>query len=70
MSRPGEIDFEDTMRIESITDSVFTGGIVEEVDYGPFKAVIPAVSGSAYITGLHTFVLDPNDPISEGFILR
>ena len=66
----GEIDFEDTMRIESITDSVFTGGIVEEVDYGPFKAVIPAVSGTAYITGMNTFVLDPKDPISEGFILR
>lgn len=62
---PGE-----EMRIESITGSVFTGSIAEETDFGPFKAVIPQVSGSAYITGMHTFVLDPCDPFNNGFILR
>jgi trans-L-3-hydroxyproline dehydratase len=65
-----EIDFGETMSIESITDSVFIGSVVSEEEYGPFKAVIPQVEGSAYITGMHTFVIDPNDPMKEGFILR
>jgi proline racemase len=65
-----EIDFGDTMHIESITDSVFIGSVISEEDYGPFKAVIPQVEGIAYITGMQTFVIDPNDPMKNGFILR
>jgi trans-L-3-hydroxyproline dehydratase len=65
-----EIDYGETMTIESITDSVFKGSIISEEDYGPFTAVIPQVEGNAYITGMHTFVIDPNDPMKNGFILR
>ena len=63
--RPGE-----AMRIESITGSVFSGSVAEDVDYGPYRAVIPEVEGTAFITGFHTFVRDPDDPLSTGFILR
>jgi len=66
----GEIDYGETMSIESITNSVFTGSVVSEEDYGPFTAVIPQVEGTAYITGTQIFVIDPNDPMKEGFILR
>ncbi len=65
-----EIDFGETMTIESITNSVFKGSIVSEEDYGPYKAVIPQVGGSAHITGMQTFVIDPKDPMKDGFILR
>jgi len=65
-----EIDFGNTMSIESITNSVFIGSVVSEEDYGPFKAVIPQVEGTAYITGMQTFVIDPKDPMKDGFILR
>ena len=65
-----EIDFEETMTIESITDSVFKGSVVSEEDYGPFQAVIPQVEGTAYITGMQTFLIDPKDPMKDGFILR
>ena len=65
-----EIDFGETMSIESITGSVFTGSIVSEEDYGPFKAIIPQVEGTAHITGVQTFVIDPNDLMKNGFILR
>ena len=58
------------LQIESITDSVFTGSVVDEVDFGPFQAVIPQVEGTAFITGMHTFVIDPKDPMKNGFILR
>jgi len=65
-----EINYGESMTIESITDSVFKGSVVFEEDYGSFKAVIPQVEGTAYITGMHTFVIDPNDPMKNGFILR
>ncbi|MCG8733848.1 proline racemase family protein [Tenacibaculum finnmarkense] len=65
-----EIDFNQTMSIESITDSVFIGSVVSQEKYGSFNAVIPQVSGTAYITGINTFVIDPNDPMKDGFILR
>jgi trans-L-3-hydroxyproline dehydratase len=65
-----EINFGETMTIESITGSVFKGAVVSEVDYGSFKAVIPEVQGTAHITGMHTFCIDPNDPMKNGFILR
>lgn len=68
--KQGEIKKNEPMKIESITDSVFTGSVIEEIDFGPFKAVVPQVEGSAFITGMHTFVIDPEDPIKEGFILR
>ncbi len=65
-----EMDLGETMSIESITDSVFIGSVVKDVDFGPFKAVIPQVEGTANITGMHTFVIDPNDSMKNGFILR
>lgn len=65
-----EIDYGESMVIESITGSLFRGSIVGETAYGPFKAVIPQVEGTAYITGMHTFYIDPDDPMKDGFILR
>ncbi|MCB0461416.1 MAG: proline racemase family protein [Flavobacteriaceae bacterium] len=65
-----EIDYGKTMTIESITGSKFKGSIISEEDYGSFKAVIPQVEGTAHITGMQTFVIDTNDPMKDGFILR
>ncbi|WP_196890254.1 proline racemase family protein [Aureivirga sp. CE67] len=58
------------MKIESITESVFLGSVVDKVDFGPFQAVIPEVEGTAHITGMNTFVIDPKDLMKDGFILR
>ena len=66
----GEVQSGEKINIQSITGSVFTGSVCDQVVYGPFKAVIPEVTGNAFITGMHTFVLDANDPLQEGFILR
>lgn len=66
----GELKIGEEMTIESITGSVFRGKIIEEVDFGPFKAVIPEVTGTAHITGQHTFLIDPDDPFKNGFFLR
>ena len=65
-----EIGFGDSMTIESITGSVFKGSVISEEDFGPYKAVIPQIEGTAHITGQHTFIIDPKDPMKNGFILR
>jgi trans-L-3-hydroxyproline dehydratase len=58
------------MAIESITGSIFKGSVISEEKFGNYHAVIPQVEGTAYITGMHTFCIDPNDPMKDGFILR
>ncbi|MEE3999878.1 proline racemase family protein [Tenacibaculum sp. FZY0031] len=65
-----EIDFNQVMSIESITGSTFKGSVISEENYGAFKAVIPQVEGTAYITAVQTFIIDPKDPMKKGFILR
>ncbi|MCP4567109.1 MAG: proline racemase family protein [FCB group bacterium] len=66
----GEIKVGEPMVIESIIDSCFTGRVVREVEFGSYRAIIPEVEGQAYITGRHEFVVDPADPLADGFILR
>ena len=66
----GEIAIGETMTVESITGSVFKSSVVREIDYGPFRAIIPCVEGTAFITGQHEFLIDPEDPFRNGFFLR
>lgn len=65
-----EIGIGDSMVIESITDSRFTGSVVEVTKFGEYDAVIPSVEGTAYITGKHEFYIDPDDPLRHGFLLQ
>ncbi|GAB4337810.1 MAG: proline racemase family protein [Calditrichia bacterium] len=58
------------MTIESIVGSRFTATPLEEVEYHGFPAVIPEVSGNAFISGKNQFYLDPEDDFPEGFFLR
>lgn len=64
------IKLNEKITIESITGSTFKGSLVKEKDFGPFKAVIPQVEGTAHVTGVNNFIIDPNDPMKNGFILR
>jgi len=66
----GEVGLGEPQVIESIIGSRFTGRVVEETTFGPHDAIIPEVEGTAHITGAHTFLIDPNDPLRDGFILR
>lgn len=52
---------------ESIIGTFFKCSILEETKVGDFPAVITEVTGSAYITGFNTLLLDPDDPLQEGF---
>ena len=52
---------------ESVLGTLFTGRLVEETRVGPYRAVVPTLSGRAWITGFATYVLDPTDPFPEGY---
>jgi trans-L-3-hydroxyproline dehydratase len=65
-----EINLNEQMVIESIIGTKFTGSVHQTTKFGKYNAVIPQVEGNAYITGKHEFVIDPEDPLKEGFILR
>jgi proline racemase len=54
---------------ESIIGSRFTGRLLEEVNVGSVPAVVPEVSGRAWITGMAQYLLDPTDPFPAGFAL-
>jgi proline racemase len=66
----GEIGRGEPIVVESIIGTRFTGRIVETTTFGPYPAIIPEVEGTAHITGRHEFLIDPADPLREGFILR
>ena len=65
-----DIKVGESLTIESILDTCFEVRVTEEVEFGGHRAVIPEVSGNAYITGQHTFYIDPDDPLGKGFIFR
>ena len=58
-----------TYRNASPLGTVFEGRIVRELTIGEFDGIIGQVRGSATITGFHQFVLDPDDPFQQGFLL-
>lgn len=55
---------------ESITGTIFKGRVVGTTKVGEFTAIIPEITGSAYITGFNHFVIDPEDPLKYGFSLK
>jgi proline racemase len=53
----------------SIIDSQFHGTIVGETQVGPFAAIEATVRGRAWITGLHHYFVDADDPWPSGYVL-
>ncbi len=51
----------------SIIDSRFDGRIESETSVGDTPAILPSISGRAWITGTHQHTLDPHDPWPEGY---
>ena len=66
----GELRMGERIAIESIVDSVMEVKVAGLTTYGPHKAIIPEITGSAFFTGMSSFYIDPDDPFREGFILR
>lgn len=65
----GDLDVGDELVVESVVGTTFTGSVVAETTVGDRPAVVPRVEGSAHVTGRSEFVLDPADPLRDGFRL-
>ncbi len=65
-----ELDDGEAIVIESILGTCFGVTVVGHDSVGAHPAVIPQVSGEAFITGTSTFFVDPKDPLGDGFIFR
>lgn len=65
-----QLELNQTITIESIVSTDFQVKVLKETQFGEFNAIIPQVSGSAFITGKSQFILDPRDPLKSGFLLR
>jgi proline racemase len=59
----------DTMTHASAIGSTFDGRIVSETTVGGLAAIVPAIRGSAWITGVAELYVDPDDPFPEGYLL-
>ena len=69
MHHAGKLKVGDSIVTESVIGSHFTGTIAEETSVGDFKAIVPQITGSAYITGISTYLIDKDDPLKHGFQL-
>jgi proline racemase len=59
----------DAMTHASVIGSTFDGRIVSETTVGGRPAIVPAIRGSAWITGITQVFVDPSDPFPEGYLL-
>ena len=65
----GQMAVGETMIHESLIGSQFQGRIAGTASVGGRSAIIPAIRGRAWITGFSTYLLDPDDPYPQGYLL-
>jgi proline racemase len=63
----GKLEIDQPFRHENLLGIAYTGRLVEKTKIGDYDAVVPTISGTAWITGFNNYVLDPTDPFTEGF---
>ena len=66
----GELKIGEEFYYESILGTIFKGEILGTTKVGEYEAVIPRISGSAYITAFNHFVIEEEDPLKYGFVLK
>ena len=65
----GELRVGETLRLDSVTGTYFLADIVKTTRIGRTPAIVPRVSGRAWISALMEIGHDPSDPFPEGFTL-
>ncbi len=65
----GSMSVGDSMTHASAIGSTFDGRIVSDTRVGDCAAIVPAIRGSAWITGVWQVYVDPDDPFPEGYLL-
>jgi len=65
----GELALGEEFVNESYIGTRFVGRLVEATEVGGRSAVVPAITGRAWVTGTAQYFLDPSDPFPAGFLL-
>ena len=65
----GELALQTDFINESIIGSFFTGRLIDTTTVSGLPAVVPTVTGRAWVTGMGQYLLDPSDPFPAGFLL-
>jgi proline racemase len=67
LSAMGLLGPEQSFTHESIIGTRFTGQVERETELAGLPAIVPRLSGAAFMTGSHSFWIDPEDPLRHGF---
>jgi len=65
----GKLRVGDAFPHEGILGTIFNGRILRETKIGDHNAIVPTLTGSAWITGRAEYIVDPDDPFPEGFTI-
>ncbi len=63
----GQLGLNEDFCHESVLGTLFTGRLIRKAKVGDYDAVVPTLSGRAWITGFADYVIDAEDPFPEGF---
>jgi proline racemase len=63
----GELPLGQDFRNDSFIGSTFTGRLIRETEVAGIRAVVPTITGRAWVTGIGQYMLDPSDPFPAGF---
>jgi trans-L-3-hydroxyproline dehydratase len=69
LAAKGQIGPDEVLRARSLIGGQFEGRIVGHTKVGNLDAILPEISGRAWITGVHQHMLDPADPWPQGYRL-
>ncbi len=70
LAASGALHDDQVLTHDSIVGSRFVARVLEHVEVDGVAAVVPSITGTAHLTGEHTFVVDPRDALVPGFVLR
>ncbi len=63
----GQLALNEEFCHEGILGTIFTGRLVDTCKVGSYEAVVPTITGQAWITGFAQYVISPGDPFPHGF---
>jgi proline racemase len=70
LDEQGRLPGDTVLTHDSIVGTTFTARKLRSTDVGGRRGVVAQVTGTAYRTGEHIFLIDPDDPLVPGFLLR
>jgi proline racemase len=65
----GRLDLHTDFVNESFIGTRFIGRLIDNTEVAGIPAVVPTITGRAWVTGTAQYMLDPTDPFPAGFLL-